>query len=339
MLLYLTSRRKRALVDAAAKESDLNVKKLTGKFSLKNMVARDMRNYAAVHFFAVDVCCCEESPEEFCVALQSFQMMFSARVIVILSGYDNAEAYLSRLIPAGIVNIVTADTPSAVTEELLECLSADGMHRYLMTQYESEKEEEETRLEANDSWIKEKPPIVENVKIAVAGAQRRCGTTVTAFNLACWLSVHGADVAFVEMNTNRHLHFILRVYEANSEQEHFTIDGIDYYLTDELDRTYNFIIYDCGVLNAIPLVFQNADKRLLCGTALPYELSFFHKAVTLCGSLPVEKIGIGVPDEMRNYCASVLGEDLRLAEISHSLFNAHVNSAIYAGIAEEYIKS
>lgn len=68
MLLYLTSRRKRALVDAAAKESDLNVKKLTGKFSLKNMVARDMRNYAAVHFFAVDVCCCEESPEEFCVA-------------------------------------------------------------------------------------------------------------------------------------------------------------------------------------------------------------------------------------------------------------------------------
>lgn len=113
-------------------------------------------------------------------------MMFSARVIVILSGYDNAEAYLSRLIPAGIVNIVTADTPSAVTEELLECLSADGMHRYLMTQYESEKEEEETRLEADDSWIKEKPPIVENVKIAVAGAQRRCGTTVTAFNLACW---------------------------------------------------------------------------------------------------------------------------------------------------------
>lgn len=340
MLLYLTSSGKSTLVDAATQEIGQNVKKLTGKFSLKCMVTRDMRNYAAVHFFVVDACCCEELPEEFCIALQSFQLMFSARIIVILSGCDNMNAYLSRLISVGVVNIVTAKTPSEVKDELLECLSEDGMQRYLQ-QYEAEESKGETEPDAAQFQTDEEIPVykwkAEDVKIAVAGSQRRCGTTMTAFNLACWLSARGADVAFVEMNTNRHLHLILHVYEAQKEQEHYTIDNMDFYLTDELDRAYNFIIYDCGVLNAIPLVFRDADKRLLCGAVLPYELADFHKAVSLCGSLPVEKIGVGVPDEMKEYCVSIFGEDLWLAETSRSLFDVYNNSAIYKEIVKEYI--
>ena len=83
----------------------------------------------------------------------------------------------------------------------------------------------------------------DNMKIAVAGAQRRCGTTVTAFNLAAWLLARGADVCYVEMNMNRHLHMILNVFEAAKEQEHYTLDGLDCYLTDEFDRDYDFIIF------------------------------------------------------------------------------------------------
>lgn len=191
MLLYLTSNGKSALVDAAAKEKELNVKKLTGKFSLKSIVTKDMRNYAAARFFAVDVSCCEESPEDFCIALQSFQMMFSARIIVILSGCENGDGYLPRLISCGVVNLVTADTPEAVTGELLECLSGEGMQRYIR-QYEFAEEEAETAVppapEAAEEEIRRYRWNADNVKIAVAGAQRRCGTTMTAFNLASWLA-------------------------------------------------------------------------------------------------------------------------------------------------------
>lgn len=154
-----------------------------------------------------------------------------------------------------------------------------------------------------------------------------------------WLAARGADVCYVEMNTNRHLHLILNVYQAEKEKEHYTIDGTDFYLTDELDRDYHFIIYDCGALNALPLAFRDAGKRLLCGSALPYELSAFNKAVLICGNLPAEKIGVCVPEEMREYCVSVFGEDLQLADTSHSLFAVRANRHIYKGIVQEYIKS
>lgn len=342
MLLYLTSNGKGMLVDDAARKKELNVKKLMGKFSLKSIVTRDMRNYTAVRYFAVDAACCEEAPDDFCVALRSFQMMFSARIVVILSGCENADDYLSRLIECGVYNIVTADTPDGVTDELLECLSEDGMQRYIRPEVTNEEEiiPEAAAPEEIEEEIVPYKWKADNVKIAVAGAQRRCGTTMTAFNLAAWLSARGAAVALVEMNTNRHLHLILGVYDAQQDKEHYTIDGMDFYLTEELDRDYDFIIYDCGALaNTLPVAFREADHRLLCGSALPYELSVFHKAVVLCGSLPVDKIGICVPDEMQEYCRSVFGEDLLLAQTSHSLFADRANSDIYKGIVEEYIRN
>ena len=341
MLLYLASNLKSGLIDTAATEKELNIKKLVGKFSLKSFVTKDMRNYAASQFFVIDADCAEESPEDFCVALQSFQMMFSARIIVILSGCEKESQYTSRLVSVGVVNIVTADTLEAVTDEILECLSDEGMQRYL-TRYTYIEDEPVIRKRTEEKPTLEEISIfkwnAKNVKIAVAGAQRRCGATVTAFNFATWLSARGADVCYVEMNMNRHLHMILNVFEAVKEQEHYTIDGLDCYLTDELDRDYNFIIYDCGAMTALPMAFRDADKRLLCGSALPYELAAFNKALSVCGSLDVDKLAVGLPDEMRDYCIAVFGDDLLIADTSHELFAVRKNSNIYLPIVEEYIR-
>ena len=70
-----------------------------------------------------------------------------------------------------------------------------------------------------------------------------------------------------------------------------------------------------------------------------YELSTFSKALSLCGNLPVEKIGVCVPDEMKDYCVSVFGKDLQFAESSHSLFSANANGGIYMRIVKGSIKS
>ena len=340
MLLYLASNLKSSLIDTAATEKELTTKKLIGKFSLKNFVTKDMRNYAASQFFVVDADCTEESPEDFCVALQSFQMMFSARIIVILSGSEKKQQYLSRLISAGVVNIITAETPETVTDELLECLSSEGMQKYL-THYAYTDEESVNAKPVVEKPIEEEIRILKwtanNIKIAVAGAQCRCGTTVTAFNLAAWLAARGADVCYVEANTNRHVHMILNVFDAEKEQEHYKIDGIDFYLTEELDRDYNFIIYDCGELTTMLPSFENANKRLLCGSALPYELAAFNKALYMCGSLDVNKIAVGLPDEMRDYCLSVFGDELLIADTSHELFANRKNSHVYMAVLEKYI--
>ena len=89
MLLYLTSNQKSGLIDGAAREMLLPSKKLVGKFSLKSFVTKDMRNYATAKFFLIDAACVEERGDDLILALRSFQMMFSARIIVILSGCED----------------------------------------------------------------------------------------------------------------------------------------------------------------------------------------------------------------------------------------------------------
>ena len=339
MLLYLTSNQKTALIDAAVREKELTAKKLAGRFSLKSFVTKDMRNYTAAKTFVMDAACAEETAGDFCVALQSFQMMFSARIIVILSGCDNGEDYISRLISSGVTNIVTADTPEGVTEELLECLSEDGMQRYLPQYTFAEQEQAVETVEQPEAEVIRKYKWnAKNIKIAVAGSQRRSGVTVTAFNMAAWLTARGAEVCYVEMNTNRHLQMVLATYDAPKDGEHCTVDGIDCYLTNELDRDYNFIIYDCGVMNTPTSSFKNADIRLLCGSVLPYELSEFHRALAACDGMKVNSAALCVPEEMKDYCRELFGEDISFADASHDLFANNVNGQICRPLVQQYIE-
>lgn len=99
-------------------------------------------------------------------------------------------------------------------------------------------------------------------------------------------------------------------------QEHYTIDSIDCYLTNELDHDYNFIVYDCGEMQVPMSVFKSAAIRLLCGGILPYEAPVFHKALSACGDLSVSKVGLCVPQEFQEYCTVLFGEDIQIADAS-----------------------
>lgn len=227
MLLYLTSNQKSNLIDPAVRNMTLPAKKLVGRFSLKSFVTKDMRNYANAKFFVVDAACIEESGNDFTLALQSFQMMFSARIIVILSGCEDVNGEVQRLLSIGVVNLVTGETMEDALDELTEALSEDGMQRYVVKApvYEQPVSRHEKAPEPDEiipyRWN------ARNIRIAVAGSQRRSGVTVTAFNLASWLAARGAEVAYIEVNQNRHLQLLLNIYEAATDGEHYTIDGID----------------------------------------------------------------------------------------------------------------
>ena len=181
------------------------------------------------------------------------------------------------------------------------------------------------------------PELFSFIRIAVAGSQRRSGVTVTAFNLASWLAARGAEVAYIEVNQNRHLQLLLNIYEAAPDGEHYTIDGIDCYLTNEPDKAYQFIIYDCGVMQTPTSIFRDAEHRLLCGSVLPYEIPVFHKALSECGSLEVRPVAICVPQEIQEYCTELFGEDVQIAAASHDLFAKQVNGQIYRPLVEKYI--
>lgn len=160
---------------------------------------------------------------------------------------------------------------------------------------------------------------------------------VTYDNLASWLAARGAEVAYIEVNQNRHLQLLLNIYEAAPDGEHYTIDGIDCYLTNEPDKAYQFIIYDCGVMQTPTSIFRDADHRLLCGSVLPYEIPVFHKALSECGSLEVRPVAICVPQEIQEYCMELFGENVQIAAASHDLFAKRVNGQIYRPLVEKYI--
>ena len=340
MLLYLTSNARSGLIDNIAHEKELTAKKLIGKFSLRSFVTKDMRNYATAKYFVLDCTCVDEQLDDFAVALQSFQMMFSARIIIILSGCANTDDYIDRLISIGVMNIITADTSEAVSEELSECLTDEGMQKFVPQLGLSEQElilqPEPSKEAATEEIIKYKWS-ARNIRIAVAGTQRRSGVTVTAFNMAAWLVARGAEVCYVEMNTNRHLNMLIHVYDVRNDGEHYTVDGIDCYLTNELDSDYNFIIYDCGEMQTPMTVFKDADIRLLCGSVLPHEAPAFHKVLSACGGLKLNKLGLCVPKEYQVYCVSLFGEEMQIADASHDLFNDNVNGHIYHPLIQDFI--
>lgn len=131
--------------------------------------------------------------------------------------------------------------------------------------------------------------------------------------------------------------FIYIVIKAAPDGEHYTIDGIDCYLTNEPDKAYQFIIYDCGVMQTPTSIFRDADHRLLCGSVLPYEIPVFHKALSECGSLEVRPVAICVPQEIQEYCMELFGENVQIAAASHDLFAKRVNGQIYRPLVEKYI--
>lgn len=160
--------------------------------------------------------------------------------IVILSGCEDVNGEVQRLLSIGVVNLVTGETMEDALDELTEALSEDGMQRYVVKApvYEQPVSRHEKAPEPDEiipyRWN------ARNIRIAVAGSQRRSGVTVTAFNLASWLAARGAEVAYIEVNQNRHLQLLLNIYEAAPDGEHYTIDGIDCYLTNEPDKAYQF---------------------------------------------------------------------------------------------------
>ena len=339
MLLYLSSKEKSELVDFLEEESEFVIKKLIGKFSLKLFVAKDMRNYVGCKYFLVDISCIEEQLDDFIMTLRSFQMMSDARIIVILSEMEEAEQYIEKLTDIGVMELITANTAEGIKDELIECLSDDGMQQYKVPC-------ESIRQKEPDTSSEEIPQIREiikykwnskNVKIAIAGTQRRSGVTVTAFNMAAWLNSRGANACYVEANTNHHLSWIINVYDAAKNGESYAVGGIDCYFTGETDKDYNFIIYDCGAIKVPPAAFREADIRLLCGSILPQEIQAFASVGQACKNYEAFKMGLCVPKPLQEFCRASLSKDMLIADASHDLFENNINENIYMPIIEKFI--
>ncbi len=334
MLLYMTGNDRVNLLDFAEPLTGLIPKKMVGKFSLMCFVVRDMRNYAHIRYFVIDRAAVSENDDAFLEAIGSFKTMYSARIIVIREGLNEHDAFLRQIIAAGVTDIVTGTEIEAIQAEILECLSPEGMRRYLSPSVGVEA----PTIRVKSSRDGEQYTfIAKNIRIAVAGSQRRVGVTTTAVNLAYWVVQHGGMACYLESNEHRHLAYVLKLYAGEPMGNHYEIGGVDYYFTDEMDRDYNFIVTDCGVLSEKPQsAFREADVRLLCGSAMPYELAALQSAAERCKGLPVTMLGIAVPEDIRELLREAVGMGLRFLEPSRFLFDSEANGEVAKDVLRKH---
>ncbi|MGC6589887.1 hypothetical protein ACPV3A_33770 [Paenibacillus sp. Dod16] len=337
MILYLTSSNKVNLLDFIEEEFELPVKKLIGSFSLNSFVVKDMRFYSHVRYLAIDRGAINETDEEMMQAILSFQMMYEMRVIVISEGLPESSPFLQGLLQADVPNVVTAEAIEMIQGELRVCFSEVGMLR---------------RNPAGESIsldeIHQLSPVEEitqfrfdctNVTIAIAGFDRRVGVTTTAFNLVCWINAHGGSACYVEANTNNHLAHIIQLFKPDKSGNAYSMEGSDFYMTKELNHNYNFIVIDCGMLREpkIQDSFVNSDIRLLCSSAMPYELVNFYRAMKRCKDHSVITLGLFVPDNIKPYLSQSISQDIIFCNASHDLFDSKTNGEIFKKILHAYL--
>jgi hypothetical protein len=335
MILYLTSKANVNLLDSIELEQELPVKKLIGQFSLHSFVVKDMRHFSHVRYIAIDRKAALESDKEVIHALMTFQTMYDIRIIVIAEGFLEENQFLYELIQAGITNVATSEHIETLLQEIKECFSEKGMQRFIPVTKKQITESNSILLSNKDSY----QFTCNNIRIAIAGSDRRTGVTTTAMNLVYWINEHGGNGCYLEANSSKHLAHIIHLFEPEKSGNAYKIENADLYLTSELNSDYNFIVMDCGVLGD-PLVqdsFINADVKLLCSSAMPYDLPIFYRALERCKGLPVYTVGLFVPENLKSYLLQEINNDIIFGDSSHDLFDSKINHHLYIHLLKEYI--
>ncbi|MDT8717035.1 hypothetical protein IAI10_10230 [Clostridium sp. 19966] len=333
MLLYISSNQNIGIFDFLTKEKGIIIKKLSGEFFLNKFVIHDMRNLSHYRYVAIDVKAIKDTEQEIIEALKAFKVMYDSRIIIFDEGKNKEEDLIKSLVNEKIYNIITANTVAEIKEEILKCVSEEGMA------YEDYFTRDNNKLSGNVSQyiFKQK-----DIKIAVAGVSRRCGTTTTAFNLTNCLYGLGAKVSYTEANDNNHLKDITDFYEFIKDGgESFKYRGVEYYPVKQFPNEYNFNVFDIGVLNgnALP-IYKACNVRILCGGSKPYEIVEYKKALE-----PISKINIST---ILNFCPEIGRTNLKklienenikayFTDYSPNLFDGKVNEKIFKDILKDYI--
>jgi hypothetical protein len=278
LILYLTRNENINLLDAAAGENSLHIRKMSGSFNLSEFVTIEMRNYSSCLYFCVDRRAVTDKDTEFIQALQSAQTMSSARIIVIHESAGETDSLTRGLVQTGVTDIVTAADMTEKLEQIAECLSDEGMRKHKTKpakpiDYDDEYVDDELYEEKGtlaQSLIQKSMEDEQyrfdclNVKIGIIGSSRRVGTTTAALGLANFIKNHGGTSCYMAFNTNRHLESIANAHGFDTEDDYYTYDAIDFYENIFPKHDYNFIITDYGDMKREAVrKYKESDIHLL----------------------------------------------------------------------------
>lgn len=334
MLLYLTSAENVGLFDFLTEELGMLVKKLSGEFSLNKFVVHDMRNLSHFSYIAIDLEAIKDNLDETIESLIAFKALYDSRIIIFA---ERAQMdLLNRIIEeTEIYNIITAKDIKKIKEEIKISISPQGMTKdYLLKSMNSSMDIE---IESSPQYSF----IGGNIKIVIAGAMNRVGTTTKALNMASYLARIGAKVSYTEANENNHLEKIHSYFFPNIPINNncFSREGVDYFLYSNLPGdNYNFNIIDIGIINQRnKKIFGIGEVKVLCSGIKPYEIPQLNSSLNM---LENKDIFIILNDEETQRIKKSLPIDddkIHSSKYASDLFNTDINNEIWRSILSDYV--
>lgn len=340
MVLYLSSPQHTNLLDFIGgyePEDGKVIKKLVGQFSLKQFIVYDMRNFSQFADIVLDRIAFGDTDGEFVQAIEEFLTMYTARVTVIHEGLMQSNPFFGTLIECGVRNLVCGTEIGEIQQEIAECLSGEGMLRYVQKgQQGNEKQEEAQEVERYRFGCK-------NVGIVVMGTQPRMGTTTVTVGLCVWLARVGASVCYVDANRSRCLERLAKSYGMEQEADGWRFEGV-HFSSVEPQEEFQFVVYDFGADTTKQYgqndLIKNAGQRLLvCGTK-PYELGFSARRKKEFAGMGAWLLCPFVADGIREEMAGMLQDaqhKVRFLDYQPELTDGEGNAGIYKEIVAEYI--
>jgi hypothetical protein len=357
MILYLSRNESAHLLDQAASEKSLHIRKISGSFCLSEFIIRDMRKFASCRYFCVERLAVAETDGAFLEALQSFQTMYSARIIVIHESAGETDGFIRGLVQIGVTDIVAAVDADEDEDERLrqiaECLSDEGMLRYKpksvpAREYDDETDGEKESL-AQSIILKEMEDEQYrfdclNIRIGMIGATRRVGTTTIALGLANFIKNHGGTASYAALNINRHLESIAETYGFDAEEDYYTYDAIDFYECMKPKHDYNFMIFDFGdlyhgeVRREAVKGFKECEIHLLCGTSgNRYEVMEFAEALKAVRSVKPQILTCAPVPEVVELFRTVITKEPAAIRPVRDMMDFKTNGAVFKQIIQPYI--
>lgn len=321
MILYIASQDRTDLLDFLAEKGEpaMPVKKITGKFALRQFVIRDMRNFSHCGELVLDRQAFREDDAGFAEAVKEFLTMYSARVTVICEGMKKQSSLYQGLLDAGVENIVNGTEIAEIQSQI----------RHFLCSGSKTGELSERCVERETYCFR-----AEGVQIAVAGSQPRMGTTTAALGLAAWLGSTGAAACYVERNNSNVVSCLTEAYGMQPYRGGFQMENM-WYGNGIPEDGYQFAVMDYGTGK-----IEKEDILLLICGAKPYELTHTMRFLQQYEDRRAYVLCPFVEESLREAYAEAFGSErhrILFLEYQPDCMDGSPNRKIFKEIVKNYI--
>ena len=245
-------------------------------------IVQQYRTAAQYKHIFIDLSFLQNDDEEILDALSGLYAISSANLILLACGYEPGSRLLSELVKGGMYNIITAESPGAVNADAAACLKGKTLNdvRYLLFPDEPEKPRSGLFSFLRRPVRKAEPhlPPRRQLRIGVAGALHRIGTTTVAIQIARYFQQTGWKACYIDCGSSGQLAYYPHFWEnvqRDKVRDCFQMEVLDLYtgFRDQLAKDYEALVYDYGVFSeTAKLSYLDKEKKILVCGCKPQEL-------------------------------------------------------------------